>query len=286
MKKQHITLIVLAILALACLFVFFPRNGAVGPERENGLARVIDKKTINIAYIVFPPTITKDPNTQQLGGHFIRTAREIAAQAGLKPVFIETDWNGFAAGLNTRRFDISIAPTFVTIPRSMSVAFTDPLFYAGNGVIVRNGETRFTNIASFDRPEIAIAATQGSAAHEFIEKNFKRAKLRILPGADQFLPLQEVIAGRADAGFANAHDTANFVAKNPGKVRDLFKDDPYNLTPVSWAVASDQPEMLAFVNNALRALEAQGKLVEYERQAGARWLHPVREYRLTAGAQP
>jgi polar amino acid transport system substrate-binding protein len=284
MRKHHIALVALVAVAAISLLILFARGRTEAVHRENALAHALQTKTLNVGYIIFPPAITKDPNTHELGGHFVLAVKDIAAQAGLEPVFIETDWKGFAAGLKSRRFDVSIAPTFVTVPRSLTVAFTDPLFYAGNGVVVGAGETRFTDIASFNRPDVTIAVTQGSAAHEFAERNLTRAQLRILPGADQLLALQEVVAGRADAGFANDHDTAKFVEQNPGRVKDLFADHPYNLTPVSWAVATDQPEMLSFLNNSLRALDAQGRLVEYEHSVGARWLHPVREYRLTGSS--
>jgi len=271
----------LVIIALAVLSFFH-----LGEHKENVDVRVsafdniFNQRKINIGYIVFPPTITQDPNSKELGGHFIETIREICLQAAIEPVFIETDWKGFSAGLKSGRFDVSIAPTFITIPRSISVAFTDPLFYAGNGVIVRKNDTRFNTIDDFNRRDITVAVTQGSAAHEFALSNLKNVKLNVLPGPDQLLTLQEVLSGRSDAGFANSYDTQTFVNKYPTKVKDIFSETPYNLTPVSWSVATDEPELLAFFNSALHALKTQGKLLQYEHAADAHWLHEVKKYRL------
>jgi polar amino acid transport system substrate-binding protein len=117
-------------------------------QSQSALDRIKATREINVGYIVFPPTVTKDLNTGQLAGHFVATMREIAKQAGWKVNFVETDWAGFPAALSSKRIDVSIAPTFVTIPRALTVAFTRPLFYAGNSAIVRADDTRFGDIYS------------------------------------------------------------------------------------------------------------------------------------------
>ncbi len=277
--RNVIVTITLIGLLISVLYLFLSRDTIYAPNSENAFEKILSQKKIKVGYIVFPPTITKDPNTKELNGHFVQTIREICSQAGIEPEFIETDWKGFAAGLKSGRFDISIAPTFVTIPRSLSVSFSRPLFYAGNGVVVKKDDNRFIKIKDFNSEGITVAVTQGSAAHEFALNNLQHAKLHVLPGPDQLLTLQEVISGRADAGFANSYDTQTFVGKNPEIVKDIFADEPYNLTPVSWAVSIKEPELLSFFNNALSTLEAQGKLKEHERVAGAHWLHEVTQYR-------
>jgi ABC-type amino acid transport substrate-binding protein len=67
----------------------------------------------------------------------IDTIKEIAKVNKWETEFIETDWAGFTAGLDSGRFDISVVPTFVTVPRALSVYFTKPMFFAGNSAIVR-----------------------------------------------------------------------------------------------------------------------------------------------------
>jgi polar amino acid transport system substrate-binding protein len=246
---------------------------------------VSDSKSIRVGYIVFPPTITKDPNTGALAGHFVKTINEIARQAGWQIQLIETDWNGFSAGLKSGRFDLSIAPTFVTIPRSLAVSFTKPLFYAGNSAIVRKGDNRFSDIKSFDQDGLTISVTQGEAGDEFAKSNFKHSKIRALPGPDETLAFQDVVAGRSDAALGDAYVTSKFAKSNP-EVRDFFADNPYNLTPVSWAVAKSEYELLSFIDSAIEALETQGILLQYEREAGANWLHVKQTYVLDVNNTP
>ncbi len=248
------------------------------PNVEKSLDTIKRSRKLKVGYIVFPPCITKDTKTGKLGGHYVATVEEIARQAGWTAEYVETDWSTFAAGLATGRFDVSIAPTFVTIPRSLSVAFTQPLFYAGNSAIIRRNDNRFHSIGDADRPDVTVAVTQGEAGHEYVKANFKNAKIAVHPGPDEMLTFQDVLTGRADVALGDAYVTAQFAKLHPSQVTDLFADSPYNLTPVSWAVRPADTELLLFLNSSIQALGSQGRLVEFERTAGAHWLHPKLEW--------
>jgi polar amino acid transport system substrate-binding protein len=246
------------------------------PVSETTWARVNKAHRLRIGYIIFPPAVVKDPQTGVLGGHFVATVQEIARQAGWSTEFVATDWATFTAGLNTGKFDVSIAPTFVTIPRATAVGFSRPLFYAGNSAIVKKSETRFDSLGSLNRAEVRLAVTQGEAGYEFAKQNLPHAQLIIHPGPDQSLTFSDVLSGRADAALGDAYATSQFAAGHPD-ANDLFARRPYNLTPVSWAVATDDVRLLQFLNDSIEALDSQGKLLEYEHAAGAHWLHNERK---------
>ena len=247
---------------------------------QSVLDRIKATREINVGYIVFPPTVTKDLNTGQLSGHFVATMRAIATQAGWKINFIETDWSGFTAALSAKRIDVSIAPTFVTIPRALAVSFTRPLFYAGNSAIVRTNDTRFSDIYSFDKPSLNISVIQGEASQEFVKTHFTHANIHVLPGPEQAMAFQDVISGRADAALGDAFAVSQFAKQHPNEVRDHFAKEPYNLTPVSWAVNNGEDDLLNFLNSAIEVLTTQGQLTIFEKAAGASWLHKAEEYRM------
>lgn len=244
------------------------------------LERIAASNKLKVGYLVFPPSITKNQTTGELGGHLVDTIKEIARLNNWTLEFIETDWAGFATGLDSRRFDISIVPTFVTIPRALSVYFTNTLFYAGNSAIVRSNDTRFTSLESINQPGVTIAVTQGEAGDEYAKANFKKAKIIRFSGGDQSLAFQAVVAGRADVGLGDAYVTSQFVKAN-NQVKDLFANNPYNITPVSWAVRKGDNEMLNFLNNSLEAFDYQGRLREWEEKAGANWLHIKKVWEFT-----
>jgi ABC-type amino acid transport substrate-binding protein len=211
----------------------------------------------------------------------IDTIKEIAKVNKWETEFIETDWAGFTAGLDSGRFDISVVPTFVTVPRALSVYFTKPMFFAGNSAIVRANETRFSNLASIDKAGITVAVTQGEAGDEYAKANFKNAKITSFTGGDQSLAFQAVASNRADIALGDAYVSGQFAKANAGKVKDLFANAPYNLTPVAWAVKKGDDKMLNFLNSSLESFDYQGRLLEWEKKAGANWLHIEKVWEFT-----
>ncbi len=268
-------------LLLVITFNLSSCNTTTAAANTSTLDKIISTSKVKIGYLVFPPTITKDPATKALGGHNIDTIKEIAKVNKWEAEFIETDWAGFTAGLDSGRFDISVVPTFVTVPRALSVYFTKPMFFAGNSAIVRANETRFSNLASIDKAGITVAVTQGEAGDEYAKANFKNAKITSFTGGDQSLAFQAVASNRADIALGDAYVSGQFAKANASKVKDLFANAPYNLTPVAWAVKKGDDKMLNFLNSSLESFDYQGRLLEWEKKAGANWLHIKKVWEFT-----
>jgi ABC-type amino acid transport substrate-binding protein len=268
-------------LLLVITFNLASCNTTAATASTSTLDKITSTSKVKIGYLVFPPTITKDPATKALGGHNIDTIKEIAKVNKWETEFIETDWAGFTAGLDSGRFDISVVPTFVTVPRALSVYFTKPMFFAGNSAIVRANETRFSNLASIDKAGITVAVTQGEAGDEYAKANFKNAKITSFTGGDQSLAFQAVASNRADIALGDAYVSGQFAKANAGKVKDLFANAPYNLTPVAWAVKKGDDKMLNFLNSSLESFDYQGRLLEWEKKASANWLHIKKVWEFT-----
>jgi ABC-type amino acid transport substrate-binding protein len=275
-----ISLLMVFLVSLASCTQNSTQQAANNSTTTSTLGQIATSSKLKVGYLVFPPTITKNTTTGELSGHLVDAIKEIARLNKWTPEFVETDWSGFTTGLDSRRFDMSIVPTFVTIPRALSVYFTKPLFYAGNSAITKTNETRFTALESIDQPNVTVAVTQGEAGDEYAKANFKKAKITRFSGGDQSLAFQAVVAGRADIALGDAYVTSQFAKANP-QVKDLFANTPYNLTPVSWAVRKGDDEMLNFLNSSLESLDYQGRLREWEQKAGANWLHIKKVWEFT-----
>ena len=236
------------------------------------LQKLYKEGVLRVGYVVYPPTIIKDPETGELSGYFIDAVRFIAEVSNVRLEFVETTWATFMDGLQSDQFDLSIGATYRTIPRAMEVAFTKPIIYIGNGAIVRNDDGRFTTIEDFDREGIRIAVAQGEASHEYARTHLEKAELIVLSTADLSEPLTEVIAGRADVGLADSWTTFQFARKYPEVGTNLFADRPYNIMPVGWAVRQNDQEFLNFLNTSIDYLESTGKMREWEKKYNARQL--------------
>ena len=252
-----------------------PATPAAAPtsSTQDVFARIKKEKVLRVGYIVAPPWIIRDDKTGALSGTSVDTINEIARVMGAKVEFTEATFATFTAGLQTHKFDLSIAPTFSTIPRALSVAFTNPQMYVGNSAIIKKGDTRFKTLQDIDKKGVTVAVTQGEQGDEYAKTNFKKATIKVLSVGDQSLTFTEVLSGRADVALGDAWFTAKFTANHP-QVRDLFADNPYNLTPVAWAVRQEDLQWLNFINTCLDELDSSGKLADLDRKYEAHWLRP------------
>lgn len=249
------------------------RSGGQDPG-EDTFTRIRREGTIRVGYIVYSPFVIQDPNTKDLSGTFVDAMREIADQMEVKLDFQESTWSTFIAGLQSRRFDVSIAPTFSTISRAKSVAFTTPLIAAGNSAIVRKGEARFNSIQDIAQKGIVVAVTQGEQGHEYAKANLTNAEIKVFASRDQNLAFSEVLAGRADVALGDFWAVKQFAERQENAV-DLFADNPYNITPIGWAVRYDDLKLLAFLNTSLSCLDASGNLDAINKKYDAKFLRPI-----------
>src|SRR4051794_23247248 len=108
-----------ALLAAAVAAIALPL--LAGAAAAQVMDRILSEKKIKIAFIPSPPGTIKDPKTGELGGFYIDSIRLVFKQINVEPVFIETTWANFAAGLQSGQFDLSLAGTFATVTRASAV---------------------------------------------------------------------------------------------------------------------------------------------------------------------
>ena len=236
----------------------FALNGAATAQ-DHPLDRIMKTKQLKVGYIPSPPSAIKDPATGKLSGFYIDAIRLVAAQMKVEPVFIETGWATFPAGLNSGEFDVCVAGTFATIGRAMAVDFTRPLNYLGYSAVMKATDTRFKTLSDMDKTGIKIAVVQGAAGHEFAKEYFKKAELVVLSTTNLTAPFIEVTAGRADVGIEDAWSVRRYTKEHP-EVKDMFRDNPYNLLPIAWTVKKGNTEMLNFMNTAIDYLLSTGRM--------------------------
>lgn len=251
-----------------------PVTQPAAPIVEDSLSQITMTGVMRVGYIPYPPAVIKDDKTGELSGDFVAIARYIASELGVKLEFHEATWSTFITGLQNGQYDISIACTYIKVGRAQSVAYSRPIAYLGNSAAVRVDDRRFQNVTKvdqFDQDGITIAVVQGESSHEYAKSHFVKATLRVLSGADLSAPLALVANGQADVGMSDAYVTATYCAANPS-VRDVFGANPYDLSPMAWAVRPHDYRLLNFINNSLDFLETSGKLRQWQEEFGAHWV--------------
>jgi len=246
------------------------------PPELTTLEKIMDTKILKVGYVNFEPIVFKDPDTGDLRGHFVLAIEEIARQMKVKCEYHETTWANLYKALREGEFHISIAPTFGTISQALSVAVSRPLMYIGSSAIAKRRDRRFRSIQDVDQEGVVVAVTEGESGHRYAQAEIKRAEVVVQPLRDQAITFSQVLEGNADVALGGAHMTAQFAAAHRKEVKDLFADEPYNITGVSWAVKPSDQAFLNFINTALNVLESTGKLAQFEKRYDLHWLHPER----------
>ena len=234
------------------------------PAAARTLDQIISSGELHVGYVVAPQNAIKHPASGNLSGFDIDAIKEIANLMGLKTTFTETDWGTFAAGLQADQFDVSIAPTFATVKRSMAVLFTRPIIFAGNGAAVKADDQRYKTLGDMNTPDTRIAVVQGGQAEDFVRRNMPKAQLISLATGDLTAGMVEVAAGRADVGIEDSYTINEFVHRQPS-LKNLFADQPFNLTPVAWSVSRGNSDLVAVINTGLNILMYSGRYDEIAR---------------------
>ncbi len=234
----------------------------------DSLQRIIETKTFNIGVIPGISTII-DPNGN-VSGYGPDAMRWVCEQMDVKCVFHQTTWATFAAGLQSGKFDLSIAETFTTVKRAMAVAFTDPVIYLGTGAVTLKS-SKIRTIEDMNKPGVRVSVGQGTSQHEWAERNLPNATLVVTKTITE-VRLLDLLSNKADVAFADSGQSARFAAQYP-QVLDLFADRPLEMMAISWAVRQGEPDFLNFMNTAIRNLQTTGKFLEL-----------VKKYNVPAGS--
>lgn len=229
---------------------------------ETTLEKIIRTKTFNIGAIPGLSTVV-DPAGTEFSGYGPDAAKWICDQMEVKCVFQQTTWATFAAGLQSAKFDLSIAETFTTVKRAMAVGFTEPVFYLGTGAVAMK-TSKVRTLEDMNNPNVRISLGQGTSQHAWVEKNLPKATLVVTKTITE-VRLLDLLSNKADVAFADSGQSARFAAQNP-QVVDLFADKPLEMMGVSWALRPADQELLNFMNVTIRNLQSTGKLAALMRQ--------------------
>jgi polar amino acid transport system substrate-binding protein len=262
-----------------------------GPAAARDLDTIINTKEIRLGWVDYPPLVIRDPKTGALSGVYIEAIESIFTPLKIKPTWVEQTWGNFAAALQSDQIDAFIGGSFATPQRSLALSFTQPLAFMGSGVVVRktDAEGRFKNVKSLmdlDKEGITITSALGSANHDWLKSHFKHAKVVGVEGINQSQGSLEVLAGRADANYFDAFVNARDVQAHPNELVDIFAEDPLEVSPTSWAIKHNEPDLLVFLNTVLEYMDTNGTWLEFEAkykdQLGG-YFHLKRSYFSVAG---
>lgn len=192
-----------------------------------------------------------------LVGFDVDIGRAIAKQLGVEAEFVEGKWDGLIAGLNVGRYDAVINQVGITPERQAKYDFSDPYISSEAVLIVREDNT---SIKSFDD-------LKGKRSANTLTSNF--GKLAAQHGAE-VVPVQGfndaislLTSGRVDATINDYLSYLDFKKQQPSaKVKVVAHDNSAEFSNSGVLLRKDQPALREAVNQALKAIKADGTYKE------------------------
>lgn len=130
-------------------------------------------------------------------GADVELARALAAQFGLRPVFVRTSWPTLLADLAAQRFDVALSGISITPERRARGRFSLPYQSGGKTLVARCADrARFRTLAQVDRRQVRVVVNPGGTNERYVREHLHHA--RILVHADNRSVFDEILDGRAD----------------------------------------------------------------------------------------
>jgi polar amino acid transport system substrate-binding protein len=176
-------------------------------------------------------------------------------------------WTGILAGVSTGKYDVAITAVIITKERKQSLDFTSPIADATHYYVKRKDDKSITSIKDLNGKTVGVQAGSallgrlpelGTMLEKTGGKLGKVVEYTSYPEAYQDLAL-----GRVDYVVNTIINLQTLVAEKP-----IFEVGQAVSGPSfpAWAVAKDNKDLLAFLNEFLAKEKASGRFAELQKK--------------------
>ena len=225
---------------------------------ESTIETVVKRGVLRVGMATFVPWAMKDKNGKFIGFE-IDVATRLAKNTGVEVEFVPTKWDGIIPALLTGKFDVIIGGMTIRPDRNLKVNFTIPYDYSGQTICAnRKLAAGFKQPEDFNRPGVILGARLGSSSVAAIKRVMPKAELRLFPDEPQLY--QELLNGKLYGVVASLPTPAYQALKYPDTLFAIT--EPFSRELIGFAVRKGDFDTLNFFNNWIRAIEAEGWLLE------------------------
>ncbi|GIM46693.1 amino acid ABC transporter substrate-binding protein [Collibacillus ludicampi] len=186
------------VLPLALLFTLTAcgTNNQAAPKEDTGknlLEQIRAEGTIRVGTEGTYAPFTFHDKDGKLTGFDVDLMTEVAKRIGVKPQFVETQWDGMFAGLDSKRFDVVANEVGIRPDRQQKYDFSEPYIVSKAVVLVAKDNNTIHSFADLKGKKAAQSLTSNYA--DIARKN--GAEIVGTEGFNQAIDL--ILSKRADA---------------------------------------------------------------------------------------
>jgi polar amino acid transport system substrate-binding protein len=254
MKKMGGKLTAVFVIAGAFMLAGCPERSATATTQDRAYKRVIETKTLRVAYISYPPSFIKDANTGAYSGIMHEVLQEMAKRMDLKVDYAEeTAWGTMIEAVNGGRVDLVCTGLWPNATRGKFVDFTAAVYFSPIKAYVKAGNTAFDGkLSAINSKGVKIATIDGEMTSIISKADFPEATADSHPQTTDIAQmLLEIGTGKADVTFVETAVAAGFLQKNPGTVEEVKNIAPVRVFPNVMMLSKDEGKLLSTLNTAM-----------------------------------
>jgi L-cystine transport system substrate-binding protein len=187
----------------------------------------------------------------KLTGFDVDLATEVANRIGVKPMFMETQWDAMFAGLDSKRFDMIANEVGIKPDRQAKYDFSNPYITSPAVVVTRKDDTRVKDIKDIKGLKAAQSMTSNYA--DLAKSN--GAQVVAVNGFNDAISL--LTSNRADVTLNDYLSVLDLLKKKPDSPIKIAAKLT-NATPTGFMFRKGSDDLVAAVNQALDSIKKDG----------------------------
>ena len=247
--KRLTAMLMLAALCLGLL------GGSAFAAEDDLLSEIQEKGVLTIAMEGTWAPWTYHDEDDELVGFDVEVGKYIAEYLGVEAQFIEGEWDGLFAGMDSKRYDLVINGVDVTEERSEKYDFSDPYAFIRTALVVREDND---DIASFEDLDGKTTSNSiGSTYMELAEQYGATCE-----GVDSLgETMQMVESGRVEATLNAEQSILDYFSQHPEAELKIVAYTPdANDIAIPMRKGDDSASLRQAVNEAIAAMREDGTL--------------------------
>lgn len=193
----------------------------------------------------------------ELVGFDVEVAQKIAEKLGVKAKFVEVEWDGIFAGIDSLRYDMTANGVEITEERGKKYDFSDPYAYVKTAIIVKDDNN---DIKSFEDLNGKKTANTLASTYALLAESYGA----VTTGVDDLnQTIELLLSGRIDATLNSEVSYYDYIKVHPEsnlKIASLTQEA--SLVSIPLRKGAETENLRLAINEAIKALASSGELSE------------------------
>jgi histidine transport system substrate-binding protein len=207
----------------------------------------------------YAPFESKTPSGEIVGFE-IDIVKAICEKMGVKPVWVENDFDSIIPALQAKKFDALASSMKVNETRKQQIIFTDKVYNIPPGMVVRKGSGLTTRVESLKGKRVGMQ--QGTIYEQYARKYYAPQGVTVTTYKTPDLARADLLDGRLDAVMDNSVALQTSLLSRPeGKdyeyARPALSDEIFGVG-TAIGVRKDDTALQQKLNKALAEIREDG----------------------------